>query len=259
MHCSPTPYTDVNEILHLLLANIKATLKDQFVGMYLYGSLASGDFDPATSDIDFLVVTKDILPQQIIVELEIMHYRIWNSGLKWASKLEGAYIPQKDIRRHTSESKPCPTVNEGKFYLSSLGSDWLIQRHIVRERGVVLEGPDPKTLIDPISPNDLHRAVLGILREWWFPMLENPTWLKERKSNYHGYAVITMCRALYTLKNKKIISKPKAIEWAKEKLNGRWRPLIEQAVASQYGQESDFLNETLEMIRYTLSESEKYA
>ena len=57
----PTPYPDVNEVLNLLLTNVKGILRDQFVGMYLYGSLSSGDFNPETSDIDFLVVTTDFL------------------------------------------------------------------------------------------------------------------------------------------------------------------------------------------------------
>jgi predicted nucleotidyltransferase len=53
----PTPYPDVNEVLLTLLDNVRAILGDYFTGMYLYGSLASGDFDPRRSDIDFLVVT----------------------------------------------------------------------------------------------------------------------------------------------------------------------------------------------------------
>jgi hypothetical protein len=42
---SPTPYPDVNAILNVLLAAVRAILGNQFVGFYLYGSLASGDFD----------------------------------------------------------------------------------------------------------------------------------------------------------------------------------------------------------------------
>ncbi|HXD09520.1 MAG TPA: nucleotidyltransferase domain-containing protein, partial [Anaerolineales bacterium] len=55
---SPTPYAEVNQILALLLTNAKEILEDQFVGMYLYGSLSSGDFNPETSDIDFLLSQK---------------------------------------------------------------------------------------------------------------------------------------------------------------------------------------------------------
>jgi hypothetical protein len=133
--------------------------------MYLYGSLASGDFDPKSSDIDFVVVTKDILPDDTISNLEDLHKRIWSNGLKWASKLEGAYVPNDLIRRHDPNGYSCPTVNEGQFYVGHLGSDWIIQRHVIREYGVVLEGPDPKLLIDPVYPDEIRQSVLGVLDE----------------------------------------------------------------------------------------------
>jgi hypothetical protein len=248
---SPTPYPSVNEILNLLLSNAREILGSQFVGMYLYGSLSSGDFNPETSDIDFLVVTDDSLLEETIAALESMHRQIWASGMKWASKLEGSYIAQKYIRRHDTNNPPSPTINEGKFYIDRHGSDWIIQRHIVREYGVGLAGPDPKTLIDPVTADEIRDAILGILREWWFPMLDDSTWLRLHGSNYHGYAVITMCRALHGLHHGKVVSKPVAIQWAKENLASQWHPLIEQAVASQYGRHSEFLNETLDFIRFT--------
>jgi aminoglycoside adenylyltransferase-like protein len=179
-----------------------------------------------------------------------MHQRIWASGLNRASRLEGSYIPQKDIRRHDLNNAPCPTVNEGKFYVDKLGSDWIIQRHIVRECGLVFAGPDPKSLIDPVTADELQSAVLKILEEWWFPMVDDPTWLRERGSNYHGFTVITMCRALHAFKYGMIVSKPVAVRWARENLGSQWHKLIEQAVASQYGRHSVFLDETLDFIRF---------
>ena len=59
MKTNPTPHQDVNEILDLLLTEAKDVLGNQFVGMYLYGSLSSGDFDPKSSDIDFLIIGKN--------------------------------------------------------------------------------------------------------------------------------------------------------------------------------------------------------
>ncbi|MDQ3006386.1 MAG: nucleotidyltransferase domain-containing protein, partial [Chloroflexota bacterium] len=103
---SPTPYTNVNEILDLLLVNVKEILQDQFVGMYLYGSLSSGDFNSESSDIDFLVVTQDTLSEEIIIALEAMHNRTWATSLKRAGKLEGAYVPKGLIRRHNSNGVP---------------------------------------------------------------------------------------------------------------------------------------------------------
>ena len=95
-----TPYVDVNKILDTLLCGAKEILGNQLIGMYLYGSLASGDFDPKSSDIDFVVITNDFLPGEIISKLEDLHKRIWSNGLKWAAKLEGAYVPKDLIRRH---------------------------------------------------------------------------------------------------------------------------------------------------------------
>ncbi len=252
MNTNPTPYPNINEIVNLLLISVQEILGDQFVGMYLYGSLSSGDFDPESSDIDFLVVTMDILSESKVSELENMHNRVWATGSKWAAKLEGAYVPKDLIHRHDPEGMPCPTVNEGKFYVARLGSDWIIQRHIVRECGVVLAGPDPKTLIDPICPNDIRGAVLSILQEWWFPMLDDPSWLAGHGSEYHAFAVITMCRALHALEHGIVVSKPKAVQWAHQALGKPWSRLIDKAVAAaRHEEQSDFLDETLDFIRFT--------
>jgi hypothetical protein len=249
----PTPYPDVNKALEQLLTSISQVLGNQLVGMYLYGSLSGGDFDLESSDIDFLVVTTSSLSDKTIADLETMHHRIWESGSKWAPKLEGSYIPKREIRKHNPRSGPCPTVNESRFYLDKRGSDWIIQRHIVREQGVVLAGPDPKTLIDPVSAQDLRRAVKGVLNEWWFPMLEDPTWLREHGSEYHAYTILTMCRALYTLENGTIVSKPVAARWVQGKLGEHWSRVIDQALLAQkQGSENFHLySNALQLIRIT--------
>ena len=248
----PTPYPDVNEVLNLLLSNVRTILGDHFVGMYLYGSLASGDFDPHRSDIDFVVVTDGDLPEERIAALETMHTRIAASGLKWVAKLEGAYVPRHTIRRH--DPTPCPTYNEGHFQVSQLGSDWDIQRHIIREHGAVVVGPAPHTLIDPVQPNDVRRAVLGVLHEWWAPMLDDPAWLHGR-SEYQAFAVLTMCRALYTLHHGDISSKPVAARWAQKTLGAPWAAVIEWAL---HDAQSDHLNETLDFMRYALANSRAF-
>jgi predicted nucleotidyltransferase len=248
----PSIFPDVNEVLSLLLSNAKEILKDQFVGMYLYGSLSSGDFNPGASDIDFLVITTEPLSEITIAELEAMHKRIWATNLKRASKLEGAYVPKELIRRHDPNGGPCPTINEGRFYMARLGSDWIIQRHVVREHGIVLSGPDPKTLIDPVGPDHIRSSVIGILNEWWFPMLEDPSWLRNHESEYRAFAVITMCRVLYALEHGTIVSKPKAIQWAHKKLQDPWKQLIDKAVTvSQHNGVDILLEETLDFIRFT--------
>lgn len=249
----PTPYQDVNEILGLLMASAKKILKEQFVGMYLYGSLSSGDFNSETSDIDFLFVTDGSLTQETIAQLERMHQETWATSHKRAGELEGAYVPKKLIRCHDPEGAPCPTINEGNFYLSPLGSDWIIQRHVVREYGVVVDGPEPKSLIDYVSPADIRGAVMGVLREWWFPMLEDPSWLTEHHRGYHSFAILSMCRALHAMAHGTVVSKPVAARWAKEHLDARWSSVIDRALLTQkpHPEEFDLLQDAIQLIKYT--------
>ena len=93
----PTAYHDVNVFLGLLLANLRAVLGDQLVGLYLGGSLALGDFNPQRSDVDFAAVTRDELPPELVAALEQMHARLWATGTRWARKLDGSYVPQQVI------------------------------------------------------------------------------------------------------------------------------------------------------------------
>ncbi len=253
----PTPYRDVNEILQILVEEAQKVMGNQFVGMYLYGSLSSGDFHPDASDVDFLVVTEDRLSDEMVIMLAAMHQRIWETGLKWADKLEGSYIPKAHLRRYEKSGIAYPTVNEHKFYVAPHGSDWIIQRYIIREQGVALVGPDPKTLIDPVSPDDIRRAVRGILQEWWFPMLDDPSWLRDHDSPYHAFAILTMCRSLYALEHGTIVSKPVAAKWAQGELGRKWQKVIEQSLATRMGsREFDLYEDALKLIHYTIKKTD---
>jgi hypothetical protein len=248
-------YPDVNVVLHTLRAGAQSVLGDHLIGLYLYGSLASGDFNPQTSDIDFVVVTDTDLSAELIHDLEALHVRLWASGLKWAAKLEGAYVPLPTLRCHDSNATPCPTINEGRFYLDRLGSDWIIQRYILREYGAAICGPSLKSSIDPVTPDDLRYAVTGVLREWWRPMLDDPRFLRNRE--YEAFAALTMCRALYALECGDIVSKPTAARWARQTLDDRWAELIDRAVAWPQEPQLNNLDETLEFIRYAIERARR--
>jgi hypothetical protein len=219
--------------------------------MYLYGSLASGDFDPATSDVDFVVVTAGELPDHSIAALAAMHARLAASGEKWAVKLEGSYLPQSALRRYAPDGALRPTLNETRFYLAPHGWDWVIQRHILREHGVALAGPPLRPMIDPVLPDELRQAVRELLQEWWAPMLDDPSRLQT--SEYQAYAILSMCRALHAIDTGAIVSKPAAAAWAQDALGGRWASIIARARAWRPGQQFEYFDEAVELIRYTLA------
>src|SRR5579875_976563 len=153
----PTPYEDVNNVLQVMLRDVQAILGPQLVAFYLYGSLSLGDFDPASSDIDFLIVTAGALSEAALDRLRVMHADIDASGLPYASRLEGSYIPRAALRRYDPRNAHHPTIgSDWSFHIEWHGYNWVIERHIVREHGVVVWGPPPGTLIDPVSPQELR-------------------------------------------------------------------------------------------------------
>ena len=245
----PTPYPEVNDVLIRLLTEARAVLGQEFVGLYLYGSLATGDFDPQRSDIDFLIVTSHFLPEQTIAALEKMHHGFAQSDNKWDRKLEGLYIPLAELSHYKEQGPELPTVNERYFYIARQGSDWVIQRHLLREHETIVAGPSIREFIEPVPAQEMRTAVCAIMRSWWAPMIDDPTWLDGRPE-YQAFAVQTMCRVLYTLKFSSAVSKTKAAKWALEALGGEWTVLITDAAGWPDTWPAD-LQQVQDFIRYT--------
>ena len=220
---------EVRPILALLRESIQDVLGDQLVGLYLYGSLSSGDFDPASSDVDFVAVTRGTLADETCERLREMHVRITASGLPFATKLEGSYIPQEAWRRYDPANARHPTIGvDWPFQIGFHDANWVIERAIVREQGVVLCGPTPETPIDPISPEQLREATCQQIADVWQRRIADTNW--PRPCIYPAFAVLTLCRALYTLQHGAFCSKPVAAAWASDQYPA-WRPVIAWALA----------------------------
>jgi hypothetical protein len=251
-----TGYTDVDAVLAELLAGVRATLGSQLVGVYLDGSLATGDFAEHSSDIDVLVVTEEALSDEVVAALGTMHARLATGTSKWARELEVSYIPRRAIRRFDPGDHRHPCIQRGgdQLVIEEHGRDWVIHRHVIREHGASFAGPDPRTLIDPVDAGDLRDAVVSLLHGWWMPAPTCRRWLDN--PFYRSYAVLTMCRMRYTLQHGVVVSKPIAARWAQAALDARWTPLIQAALAWS----SDIapnVGETLRFIDDTRKASER--
>lgn len=253
---SPTHYPDVNEVLNLLLADVHGILGNQLIGMYLFGSLANGGFDEH-SDIDILFVTESLLSDETFSALSRMHERISRLDTPWAIQLEVSYIPKAALHRFVPVNNKHPHIDRGpgeKLHIMQHDADWIVQRYILRKRGITITGPDPKILIAPVSPSDLRWAVSDILHNWFRKFLDDPDRLKSR--GYQSYTVLTLCRILYTYENGGIVSKPAAAEWVKQNLNKEWIGLIDRAWSGRQAPgliaQTEDIEGTLEFIRYTL-------
>jgi predicted nucleotidyltransferase len=165
---NPTPYPEVNNLLQKLLESVQTILGSHFIGMYLDGSLASGDFDQ-DSDIDFGVVTDEDISGNLFSAFQAMHARIATIDSWCAIQLEGSYISEHALRRFDPEHALHPNIERGsgeRLKMVYHDEAWAIHRYGLRERGITVIGPSPQTLIDPVSPNDLRRAMLPLLHGW---------------------------------------------------------------------------------------------
>lgn len=223
-HIHATPYANVNEILDLLLVRIQAILGAKLVGFYLFGSLVTGDFDSDTSDIDVLAATSSDIDEQEFDALQAMHADIASEHKEWNDRIEVAYLSVTALKTYKAHVSNIAIISPGEpFHVKEAGIDWLINWYTVREKGIALVGPSPGVLIEPISQQELRQAVRNQLRAW-------REWITHtRTRGGQAYAILTMCRALYTLKNGEIVSKKQSALWAMQELPA-WSPLIQNAL-----------------------------
>jgi len=256
----PTPYPEVNDLVRTLLEKAQTILGDQFVGMYLEGSLANGDFD-RDSDIDFVVVTDEDVSGDLFTTLQAMHDRLATIDSWWAIQLEGSYMAQHALLQYDPAHTSYPNIERGRGErLKMVDHDdaWTTHRYVLRERGIVIVGPPLQTLIDPVSPDDLRRAMLTVLNGWAILILNNPREIESRA--YQSYTVLSVCRILYTCQWGDVVSKLCAARWAKEALDERWAPLIDRAWEGRRGPQgqaqAEDVNETLAFLRYARERSQ---
>src|SRR5215831_14172414 len=224
---TPTPYSDLNSVLGALVTNAGHALGADFVGAYLQGSFAVGDFD-VHSDVDFIIVTGEELSDNQLDALQIMHERIYGLESPWAQHLEGSYFPKKVLRDHLESGKKLWYLDHGaRSLIRSDHCNTRVVRWVVREKGVVLAGPPPITLLDPIPVQQLRKEIMEVITTWGHEIINNPD--RFRNHFYQTYIVLNYCRMLHDLSTGFPGSKRAGAEWAKTNLAPSWSPLIDRA------------------------------
>src|SRR5258708_22513642 len=162
-----TPYSEVNNLLDELLKNMQNILGDKLVGLYLYGSLVWGDFDLNTSDIDLLAAVSSDISEQEFEGLKKMHDVFVDKHKMWNDRIEVRYISLLALQTFKVKSSPAVTISTGEpFHRIEVGNHWLMNWYMVREKGVILYGPAPNTIIEPITKEEFIESVQDHARSW---------------------------------------------------------------------------------------------
>ena len=220
---------DVSALLEALTANLPSILGESLVGLYLYGSLTQQAFDPEHSDIDCIVVT-----HRDLTDTQFSHLDAWLAQMAtanpWMARLQMTMLIRDEVL--TMNAKACH-YQFGRLKRGGSDGNPIIWVNVLAS-GVVLYGVPPATFVPPITDAVFFEALvreIGYLRE---EISENPESEWRDVPYYRAYAVLTVCRILYSSRKGGVVSKPEAARWAIDTLPEAWHGLIRQALKADY-------------------------
>jgi predicted nucleotidyltransferase len=188
----------------LLLSRLRDGLvaRGDLVGMYVYGSLATGDFSPACSDIDVIVMVEREPDEPALRELAQLH-RALASSSGAAERLNCLYVPVE------SGSDPDRLHN---YWFGDRMTHWQLKVMTQAELtsvGVALHGPWPPSGIAPVPIENIQAAVHEEINGYWRRIAgRRMLWLQDVWVD-HGLVVLP--RAGAVLAKGDLITKSEAI------------------------------------------------
>jgi hypothetical protein len=140
----------------------------------------------------------------------------------------------------------------------------VLVRWVVREMGVILEGPPPSSLVDPIPAAVLREEIATEIMRWGRHILDNPS--RYANEFYQKYIALNFARMLHDLHRGRAGSKKAGHKWAKTHLDPSWgglldstwegRPQPEEKVRRPADPEE--YGRTLSFVGYVMDECRKY-
>lgn len=235
-----TPYSRLDEVLRNYAEAARNALGDNFVGMYLLGSLAIGDFD-LTSDVDFMVVVQDEVevesPDQGLNRLKSAHQVALGQDTRWVKHLEYSIFTLRTLHAKSSPYRIDGSRNQAEDRLlwyfgngaaTPIRSDHdntLVSRWTLRYRSRVVLGPEPATFAPAVTADELRREIRSSMLGWEQLVVDDASQFDNR---FHQvFLVLNNCRALQDLHEGRITSKKDGMRWAKQQLDPEWHPLID--------------------------------
>ena len=207
----------------LLLQRIQAILGNQLVGFYLVGSLVTGDFDPLSSDVDLIALMATDLNEAEVAQLEAMHLSLIRENPRLDNRIEVLYTPVGRLNSDQQDYNVAEISPGEPFHVKEIHHDeWTINWHVLREKGVVLFGPDPGMLVDPIRHEKIVRVVRDLSRD-------TPNWFEPSHLGGQGYVILTLCRGLRLVRTGDFVSKKQSALWAAAQFP-EWAWLIEKTL-----------------------------
>ncbi|HEX6527223.1 MAG TPA: nucleotidyltransferase domain-containing protein [Streptosporangiaceae bacterium] len=201
---------DVTELLGRLRDRL--AVREDVVGIYVYGSLVTGDYSPAASDIDVIVLVACEPGGAMIRELTELHTALLHTALPQTA-LPGAGAPAGQLHcLYVAADAASDPERLCTYWFGDRMTQWqmkLLTQAELASAGVALYGPWPPPGIRPVPVAAIQAAVHEEITGYWRRLSrKRRCWLRDSWVD-HGLVVLPRAEALLT--TGELITKSQAI------------------------------------------------
>jgi predicted nucleotidyltransferase len=117
----------VAAVLGAIREAIVGVARSSLMGLYLFGSLAAGDFDAAVSDLDLLAVLTAAPSARLASRLRRMHAGLAQADPAWDDRIEVIYISAHGLATCRTHPATIAVISPGEpFHVVEAGRDWIL-------------------------------------------------------------------------------------------------------------------------------------
>ncbi len=221
---------DLADLFQAMATDFPEILRENLVGIYLWGSLTYDAFDEECSDIDCVVVTARDLDDREFSELDEW-FKKKGEQSRWVKRIDMRFVIDHEFLDKASR---CCGFHHYAGKLARHGSDGnpIIWMNIAQS-GVTLWGENAKLIAPHVSGQCLNEALLLELDYLKEDLSSNTGDRSDKAFIHNAYAVLTACRILYSAYHGKLVSKDQAYGWAMETVPPMWRSVIHAATENR--------------------------
>jgi len=203
---------------------------DLVIGLYVGGSVATGDYRPGVSDIDVVALMNRKPNPEVRRAIVAVHRGLIDESPE-AVAVHCVYVPRDDAGDPLR--KQWTWAFEELFRRPLSG----IARAELLADPVVLSGPSPSTWLPPMTVEDLRAAASLELSGYWTSALRKAAiW---RQDTYVDHGTTTLARADATIREGRLITKTEAITRLTEL--GLPAEIVDDIAARRRGEQSPAL------------------
>ncbi|MFB9753188.1 aminoglycoside adenylyltransferase domain-containing protein [Paenibacillus hodogayensis] len=242
--------------------------------VYIYGSVALGDFIEGSSDIDFITILREPPSMSDIETISAAHQAVEREFPH--ADIMGAYLSIQDVGKAQSEQNFFLTYFNKQVHSNGYGADlnpitwWILKNH-----GMKVYGAEQSFSYE-VKTEDLLQYVIENLNTYWVSWIRrleeqstllgtaDPESVAKRLDTAVEWCTLGMLRQLYTLKEHDIRSKVQAGYYGMTTIPQQWHGLIHEAISIKrlrpdrvYDSHEKRLTDLIALLRYIHQEANR--